>query len=219
MKLNTKLEVVAELPKPKMGHREAVRMFAKAVSESGSYLKHLRAAKDAYVNCCFDFYTARFAFDHGQWGVQCDLFKKEISDRTIQRRVADAEIMIVYAMEKFKELKTIEAIRAKYNSLPLPAVQAMVQDMRDSGIARKFGEYFEGDYLEKKKAKLLGQGEFNFDFNDFASGLQLICNQKAELPHDLDKLEELEGTLKSAASRVRHQIAELKLKQNAGGNQ
>jgi hypothetical protein len=116
--------------------------------------------------------------------------------------------MIKYALVKHPDLASLEEIRAKYDQLPTPVSAGMVLDMRESDLLRSWGEYYPEDYAEKKKAKLLGQ--FEFDFEDVFGGLQRLCNPKAELPEDAEKLEELVGTLKSAAIRVERKIKELK---------
>lgn len=209
MKLFHKLAAI-KLPGIKTRKREAKKLFAKAVQYHSAFHQRIKLAKADMINAGFNFLQAKAGFEHGDWEAQCKLYEKEISFRTIQRYMQFAELTTQWIMHNNPGVKDLEKIRALAINAVMVSPKSMVEIMREIGELIKFGGYFSEDYEQKKKEKLLGDDQIEFDFSEAGETLKLICSPKVKLPDDVTALEELQGTLKSAELRVAKKIKEVK---------
>lgn len=202
-----------QLPVLHTQKRDAEKLFARGVKHHMAFDGAIKSARREAIEAGFDFLQAKAGFEHGDWMKQCAVYEKEISDRTIRSYMQLADLSWRWVLYKNPKVKDIDEIKKLAIEMVLVSPKPLVELCRELGHVLKFGGYFEEDYQEKKKKNLLG-GQIEFDFTAAESTLRMICDPKVALKFpdgadEVEKLTELQGTLKSASLRISHRLKEL----------
>lgn len=183
-----------QLPVLRVQKRDAEKHFIAGVKNSVVFNSTMLAARKAAVDAGFEFLLAKAGFEHGDWGRQCELYKDKISVRSIQSYMQLADLSWRWVLYKNPKVKTVEEARKLAIEMVMVSPKPLVELCRELGHVLKFGGYFEEDYQDKKKRKLLG-GQIEFDFTAAASTLDTLCadNVTFKFPEDVDRVEALTG--------------------------
>lgn len=190
--------------------KEATRLFLTGIEKHKAFDTSIKAARKQAVEAGFYFLRSRAAFDHGEWGVFCEVHRERISNRAIYNYMQLAELQARYVVYKDPTVTNLEdIIRLSVEQVlisPLPLVALT----RELNHVLKFGGYFQEDY-ENKKLRLAGAGQFEFQFDKVSSTLDVLShlgesNFTFKFPEGKDETEawgEVETKLETALARVR----------------
>lgn len=197
--------------------QQVAHWFAEGVKKSREFDRSLKNTRQVAMDAAFHFRRARELCAHGQWEEFCEFHLSEISPRTVRFWCQLAEEAIEWVKKSGVPCKTIAEVHAAARDMVMQSPKPLVALCRELGHLRKFGEYDEIKYAQRK----LGAGspaQFEFEFSDLLAPLDHLChfgedNYVFKFPAGVDE----QAFLDEAIAKSRAVVKRLEAIKNNGG--
>lgn len=185
------------------------KWFREGIAEHQKFLAAFRSAKEAAFNAGLYFLSAKAAHKHGEFEQFADLFREQVSVRSVRRYMEFSTECLEWAKSDRPDLKSLAKLQDHARALVLQSPKGMVALCRELQLMRKFGEYDAVKYARNKTSDR-DEPQLFFSFEEFESALQPLVRNQAPQLKDLavSSLQKLEADLAAAAATVREELAQ-----------
>lgn len=188
--------------------QQSHQWFSKGVAKHVEFNRQFKLTRQAGVDAAFFFLQARACVEHGDWAQFCELQADKISPRQVRFYIQLAEEAIQWVQREKPGISKVGELHLAAREMVMQSPKGLVALCRELGHMRKFGEYDEVKYANRKLGR---QGQIEFDFAKVLAPLDVLAhfgdeNYTFTYPEGKDQAEfitEVEAKLEAALQRVR----------------
>ncbi|MDE2019382.1 MAG: hypothetical protein KGJ13_03475 [Patescibacteria group bacterium] len=192
----------------------ASKWMVDAIKLHNKFRQNFQASKEAALFAGIFFGKAQAECEHGAWGEMMEAYCGEISETTIRRYIEFADQVLGWVKSQNPKILSEEQLLREAKAFVLQSPKGYISLLRQVGEMRKFGEYDEVKYRQRK---MLGSTQIEFNFTDSVKHIEALTHLGEEnynfvMPEDSDPdqfLGDLETKLETALDRVRASRAQL----------
>ena len=188
--------------------QQSHQWFSKGVAKHVEFNRQFKLTRQAGIDAAFFFLQARACIEHGDWSQFLELQAEKISPRQVRFYIQLAEEAIQWVQREKPAIKKVSELHLAAREMVMQSPKGLVALCRELGHMRKFGEYDEVKYAQRK---LGHSGQIEFDFAKVIGPLDVLChfgdeNYNFNYPEGVDTVQfmtEVETKLEAALARVR----------------
>jgi hypothetical protein len=194
----------------KLAKTDADKWMQQALAESAKMRHAWQQTKLAALNAGLFFFNARAAVE-GDFNEYLACYEDKISRTSVYRWIQFYESALEWAAQEKPSLKSKPALLLEYaRKMVMQSPKPFVALMRQLGEMRKFGEYDSVKYAAQKRLSNGSQLQFEFDFSQAASALDLLMHvsepnfifKVPEGKTETEAARELQGKLTAALQKL-----------------